>query len=104
MGTGRAGYGKIARPKNGPRVLDLFSGAGGIALGFADAGYRIVGGIDNFQQAIDSFEANVPNANGMVRDLRVRGFQDVREFVGSGGVDVIVGGPSALTQTEDTGI
>ena len=78
----------------GPTVLDLFSGAGGIALGFADAGYRIIGGIDNFQQAMDSFLANIAGARGLARDLRVREFADVRDFVGSAGVEVIVGGPS----------
>ncbi len=83
-----------ARPFDGPRVLDLFAGAGGIALGFADAGYRVIGGIDHFQAALDSFEANIDGARGMMRDLRDPDFTDVRELVGSAGVDVIVGGPS----------
>ena len=94
MRIGKPGSRKDARPAEGPSVLDLFSGAGGIALGFADAGYRIIGGIDNFQQAVDSFEANIAGARGLARDLRVRDFSDVKEFVGSAGVDVIVGGPS----------
>lgn len=94
MTTGKPGKHKNARPSGGPSVLDLFSGAGGIALGFADAGYRVIGGIDNFQQAVETFEANIPSARGLMRDLRVSDFSDVREFVGSEGVDVIVGGPS----------
>ena len=94
MRTGKPGSRKDARPPEGPSVLDLFSGAGGIALGFADAGYRIIGGIDNFRQAVDSFGANIVGARGLARDLRVRDFSDVNEFVGSAGVDVIVGGPS----------
>lgn len=94
MGTVTATESKIARNLNGPSVLDLFSGAGGISLGFADAGYRIVGGIDNFQAAINSFEANISGARGMLRDLRDPHFADVREFVGGADVDVIVGGPS----------
>lgn len=81
-------------PVLGPTVLDLFSGAGGIALGFADAGYQVVGGIDSFKQATESFAANVSGARALVRDLRVSDFSDVREFVGSAGIDVIVGGPS----------
>lgn len=94
MGRNTLGSRKNAQESGSPTVLDLFSGAGGIALGFSDAGYRIVGGIDNFQQAIESFKANVPGARGMQRDLRDRDFADIREFVGSGDVDVIVGGPS----------
>jgi DNA (cytosine-5)-methyltransferase 1 len=94
MGSAKPGNRRAARPSAGPRVLDLFSGAGGIALGFVEAGYRIVGGIDNFQQAVASFEANIPNSRGLMRDLCAPDFADVREFVGNAGVDVIVGGPS----------
>lgn len=94
MRIGKPGNRKDAQPSHGLSVLDLFSGAGGLALGFADAGYRIIGGIDNFQQAVKTFEANITGARGLARDLRVRDFSDVKEFVGSAGVDVIVGGPS----------
>jgi DNA (cytosine-5)-methyltransferase 1 len=74
--------------------LDLFSGAGGISWGFAEAGYRIVGGIDCWQPAIESFEANLDGAAGLVRDLRDTDFSDIKSLVGSKGVDVVVGGPS----------
>ncbi len=94
MKTGKPSNLDKTSPVIGPTVLDLFSGAGGIALGFADAGYRIVGGIDNFQQATESFNANIKGARGLVRDLRISDFSDIRDFVGSAGVDVIVGGPS----------
>ncbi|RYE61275.1 MAG: DNA cytosine methyltransferase [Hyphomicrobiales bacterium] len=77
-----------------PTVLDLFSGAGGIAHGFAQSGYRVIGGLDHFQAALNSFESNIEGSRGMLRDLRDPDFTDVREFVGNSGVDVIVGGPS----------
>lgn len=77
-----------------PRVLDLFCGAGGISWGFRSAGFRIVGGLDYFGASIESFEHNMPEAVGMVRDLRKPGFDDVREAMGTEDVDVIVGGPS----------
>lgn len=85
---------ECARTFGGLTVLDLFSGAGGIALGFADAGFHVIGGIDNFQAAVDSFETNISGARGVARDLRDRNFADVRDLIGSAGVDVIVGGPS----------
>jgi len=94
MGTGKPGSRKDAGLATGPTVLDLFSGAGGIALGFAKAGYRVIGGIDNFQQALDSFERNIAGARVLARDLRVSDFSDVREFIGPAGIDVVVGGPS----------
>lgn len=91
--AGRSGSTAAARPA-GPTVLDLFSGAGGIALGFIDSGYRVIGGIDNFQPAVDTFNANIEGARGLARDMRVSDFSDVRDWVGSKSVDVIVGGPS----------
>lgn len=75
-----------------PTVLDLFSGAGGIAHGFAQCGYRVIGGLDHFQAALNSFESNIKGSRGMLRDLRDPDFTDVREFIGNSGVDVIVGG------------
>src|SRR4051794_29534729 len=44
---------KLARLQSGapPRVLDLFSGCGGISLGFQRAGFDILGAIDNDPEA-----------------------------------------------------
>ena len=75
-------------------MLDLFSGAGGLSVGFEASGYRVVGGIDNSEIAVQTFQRNLPNATGMVRDLRTSGFEDIKEFIGTSGIDVIVGGPS----------
>lgn len=75
-----------------PTVLDLFCGAGGLAEGFRQAGYRILGGVDYFPAAIETFEANIPGATGVLADLRAPDLDDFeRRFKG---VDVIVGGPS----------
>lgn len=80
--------GQIQRPK----VLDLFCGAGGLAEGFRQAGYEILGGVDYFSAAIETFEANIPGAVGVLADLRNPDLDDFeRRFAG---VDVIVGGPS----------
>lgn len=76
-----------------PTVLDLFCGAGGLALGFADAGYRVLGGIDCWEPAVDSFKANLPGTKGLVADLRSCTAAEVKETFGSN-IDVIVGGPS----------
>ncbi|PWB88478.1 DNA cytosine methyltransferase [Methylosinus sporium] len=85
---------KKSRKIKEPTVLDLFCGAGGIALGFADAGYRVLGGIDNFQPAVETFGENFPDACALQRDLRTPDFADVRAIAGAAGIDVIVGGPS----------
>ena len=40
------------------RVVDLFSGCGGMTLGFEQAGYDVVAAIDNWQPAIDIYRKN----------------------------------------------
>ena len=40
-------------------VLDLFCGAGGMALGFVRAGFTVVCAVDNSQVAVDTYNANL---------------------------------------------
>ena len=40
------------------KVVDLFSGCGGMSLGFEDAGFEIVGAFDNWDAAIKIYKAN----------------------------------------------
>lgn len=51
---------KLRRLRAGgrPRVLDLFSGCGGLSLGFRAAGFEIVAAIDNDPTAVASYSAN----------------------------------------------
>ena len=36
-------------------AIDLFCGAGGLSLGFQQAGFNIIVGVDNEQAALDTF-------------------------------------------------
>jgi DNA (cytosine-5)-methyltransferase 1 len=45
-----------------PTVLDIFCGAGGMSLGFQNAGCQILGGIDLNPQAINTHHQNFLNA------------------------------------------
>jgi DNA (cytosine-5)-methyltransferase 1 len=76
-----------------PTVLDLFCGAGGIALGFRQAGYRIVAGTDLQNVACQTFQHNMPEARTTARDIRKLNGEAIEALVGTG-VDVVVGGPS----------
>lgn len=40
------------------KVFDLFSGCGGMSLGFQEAGFDVVGAIDNWDAAIEIYKAN----------------------------------------------
>ena len=74
-------------------VIDLFSGCGGISLGFEEAGYKIVAGIDHWKDAVKTFENNHKESIGIVADLYVDGPQEISKKIGYNKVDVIIGGP-----------
>ncbi|WP_216077336.1 DNA cytosine methyltransferase [Isoptericola sediminis] len=75
-----------------PTVIDLFSGAGGLAEGFRQAGYTILAGVDNDPDAIATFRTNFPKASSIIGDIRDAEVR--RKSVEAGRcVDVVVGGP-----------
>lgn len=39
-------------------AIDLFCGAGGLSLGFQQAGFNIIVGVDNEPAALETFEFN----------------------------------------------
>ena len=71
-------------------VLDLFCGCGGISLGFQQAGFNIVAGIDYESSAVETYNKNFPNANGIVADLKGYSEEQILEL---GSIDIVVGGP-----------
>lgn len=44
-------------PVDVPRAMDLFCGAGGLSLGLEQAGFRVVVGVDNDEEALDTHRA-----------------------------------------------
>ena len=40
------------------RTVDLFSGCGGMSLGFQNAGYKVLAAFDNWKPAVDVYKAN----------------------------------------------
>src|SRR5436305_358332 len=41
-----------------PTALDLFCGAGGLSLGLAQAGFRVIAGVDAWDPAVSSYRQN----------------------------------------------
>lgn len=73
-----------------PTVIDLFCGCGGLSYGFMKAGYDIVVGIDNWKDAIETFNYNHTKNVGKVLDL----FNAKPDELGiKNNIDVIIGGP-----------
>ena len=75
-----------------PSALGLFSGAGGMDLGFAQAGFNLVAAVEIDKSACSTHRANFPGTKlfeGDVREVR----DEVVAFARKAGVDVIIGGP-----------
>lgn len=97
---------KIKRQLEGHplRVLDLFSGCGGLSLGFQKEGYKIVAGIEIDKEASRSHALNFHKDDPLIekfsqpRDIRKTTAASFFHEVGLTGdagnkIDVIIGGP-----------
>jgi DNA (cytosine-5)-methyltransferase 1 len=75
-------------------VLDLFSGAGGLAHGFRAAGFKTIAGIDSDSSSLKTFARNFPEARTVCEDLSSIS-SELGRYLKSlqGKIDVIVGGP-----------
>lgn len=75
-------------------AVDLFCGCGGFSLGFKQVGYKILLGVDNDQQALETFRRNFENAKTLKLDLSEdRNRKVVEESIGNNRVDVLIAGP-----------
>lgn len=77
------------------KVLDLFSGCGGLSNGFMKAGYEVLLGIDNWELSLQTFKRNHKGSNVFDADLSQTSAKEVDEKfeLTNLGVDVIIGGP-----------
>jgi len=73
------------------KVLDLFCGAGGFSLGFKQAGFEILAGVDNFEPVLNTFSYNFPSAHAILYDIKKLSAKMIKDEIGE--VDVIIGGP-----------
>lgn len=74
-------------------VIDLFCGCGGLSLGFEQAGYNVLLGIDNWEDALATFRNNHHGSETLCADLRNLNPTEVKKIIGRKNVDVIIGGP-----------
>lgn len=78
-------------------VVDLFSGAGGFSLGFREAGFDVVAGLDIDLDSVRTFSFNFPKAVVIHGDARLIRGSDLVKYVGD--VDVVIGGPPCEAYT-----
>lgn len=73
------------------RVVDLFSGCGGLSLGFMNAGFDVVAAFEYWDKAIDVYRTNIPSHPVLKKDL-----SDVESSVkeiAAFSPEMIIGGP-----------
>lgn len=78
---------------NHPNIIDLFCGCGGFSLGFEQAGFNILLGIDIWKDALATFEYNHKQSKTLRADLSELSPKDTEQLLGNNDVDVIIGGP-----------
>jgi DNA (cytosine-5)-methyltransferase 1 len=77
-----------------PTVLDIFCGAGGMSLGFQNAGCQILGGVDQNIYAVNTHHHNFPTAVLKIPPQDIRELRKLEQLgLNPGEVDILVGGP-----------
>lgn len=91
----KSGYNGAASPQqntaNRMRVIDLFSGAGGMSLGFSQAGYDVIAAVDNWEQAIECYRVNFPDHP--IYNMDLSDWKGVVKKFREETFDIIIGGP-----------
>jgi len=71
------------------KVVDLFSGCGGLSLGFINSGFEIVAAYDNWKPAVDVYKANFDHPIYSIDLSSAEAVDSIKKQ----NPDVIIGGP-----------
>ena len=81
---------------NAPKVLSLFSGGGGLDIGFHEAGYEIVGCVEIVDQFCETLRRNCQRGKFLDKDTVIL-CEDIRKFdatqFADSGIECVIGGP-----------
>ncbi len=79
-----------------PVAVDLFSGAGGLSLGFDMAGFDVALGLDAWKDALNTYRLNHPSSIPLLKDARELHGSDIKDILHRKGFDdpvLVIGGP-----------
>lgn len=74
-----------------PKIVSIYSGAGGIDCGFHAAGFQTVFAVDSWELACESLRSNFPRCDVHTADIQEVDFKNIRKKYGL--IDGLVGGP-----------
>lgn len=73
--------------------IDLFAGAGGMSLGFDNAGFRNLLAVEFNKDFAETYKENFPRHNLIVDDIKNVTEKQIYDIIKNEKVDVIIGGP-----------
>lgn len=73
--------------------IDLFSGAGGLGLGFEEMGFKNIFSIEFNKEIAKTYEYNFPKNHLIVDDIKNLTNIQIKKLKGTTDIDVVIGGP-----------
>ena len=73
--------------------IDLFAGAGGLSLGFDEAGFENLFSIEFDKTYASTYMKNFPSHKMTIEDIKNIDNEKIAKLVEGGNVDIIIGGP-----------
>lgn len=85
---------QVKNRKSKPTTIELFAGAGGLALGIETAGFDTIGLVEIDKTAADTLKHNRPQWNVVNEDIAIISEMDLEDFFGikKGELDLLSGG------------
>lgn len=85
---------RAPRKPNAPRAIALFSGCGGLSLGFAAEGFDLVGHVEIEDSANKIYHDNFPESRLLGKDICDISDKEMRDWLSEyGSIDILIGGP-----------
>lgn len=75
------------------KVIDLFSGVGGLSLGFERAGFETLRAIDIWEDAIETLNRNSKSSYGELKDVSSFNKYDLKNLAKRNDIVGVIGGP-----------
>jgi DNA (cytosine-5)-methyltransferase 1 len=73
--------------------IDLFSGAGGMSLGFDQIGFNNVFSIDKEPTFCETYRTNFPKHKLIQKDISEISSQEIKSLIKNKTIDIVIGGP-----------
>lgn len=83
------------KKKKKPKAIDLFCGCGGLTLGLKQAGFEVIGAVENDHIAIETYKANHKQVKVWEEDIKGLKVGEIKRRLGlkNGELDLLAGCP-----------